>query len=62
MNRTYIRTGGIAVLAIILFVTPVCAQSGLLGHNPTYLALSQKAYTPDYLLVDDINVVVKTVD
>lgn len=48
----------IAILAISVLVVPVCAQSGNLGHNPAYPELQQKEFTPDYLLVGEVDVTV----
>ncbi|MCK5109480.1 MAG: hypothetical protein KAR25_07290, partial [Methanosarcinales archaeon] len=58
MNRTYMKNGLIAVLAMVLIITPVFAQAGNLGHDHIYPALPQKDATPDYLLVGDVDVTV----
>ena len=51
----------VAILAISMLVVPVCAQPGNLGHNPAYPELPQKEVTPDYLLVDGVDVTVDAV-
>ena len=58
MNRTYMNNGLIAILVMAVLVSPVCAQAGNLGHDPMYPALPQKDATPDYLLVNEVDVTV----
>jgi|GEM_PF-186415 len=58
MNRTYMKNGLIAVLAMVLLISPVFAQAGNLGHDHIYSKLSQKDATSDYLLVGDVDVTV----
>ncbi len=40
MNRTYMKNGLIAILVMAVLISPVCAQAGSLGHDPTYPALA----------------------
>jgi 3',5'-cyclic AMP phosphodiesterase CpdA len=58
MNRTYMKNGLIAILTMAVLIAPVCAQAGNLGHDPLYPALPQKDATPDYLLVNEVDVTV----
>ncbi|KAF5414708.1 MAG: 3',5'-cyclic adenosine monophosphate phosphodiesterase CpdA [Candidatus Methanogaster sp.] len=58
MNRIDLKNGLIAVLAMVLIISPVCAYTGNLGYDPLYPELPQKDATPDYLLVGDIYVTV----
>ncbi|MEA1944367.1 MAG: metallophosphoesterase family protein [Euryarchaeota archaeon] len=60
MNGTYMKTGLVAVLAMVLLLSPVCAQADNLGHDPTYPAFPQKEHTPDYLLTGDVIVTTDT--
>lgn len=60
MNRTDLKNGLIAILAMVLLISPVYAQAGNLGHDPMYPKLSQKDATPDYLLVGEVDVTVDT--
>ncbi|MEA1908706.1 MAG: phosphate ABC transporter substrate-binding protein PstS family protein, partial [Euryarchaeota archaeon] len=58
MNRTRMKNGLIAVLAMVLLITPVFAQAGNLGYDHIYPALPQKDATPDYLLVNEVDVTI----
>ena len=43
------KIGLTAILVMVALVAQACAQPGNPGYNPTYPALSQEEYTPDYL-------------
>ena len=61
MNRIGMKTGLIAVLAVALLVSLACAQVYNVGHNPSYPVDPQVEYTPDLLLVGDVDVTVDTI-
>lgn len=55
MNKTR-AFAALMFIAVSVLAVPAYAQPGNVGHNPEYPALPQKDVTPDYLLVNGVDV------